>query len=54
MDLQTHPLIHMLLFVLGLVLIIGGIARAAPGAAVIGLIVAAINFQHLPKTSFRI
>jgi hypothetical protein len=50
-NIQTHPIIHILLIALGVVLIIGGIALAKPGASIIGLLVAAINFHSLEKIS---
>lgn len=51
MNMQTHPLIHGLLFAIGLVLIIGGTAMHAGGAVVIGLIVAAVNIRQVLKFS---
>ena len=47
MDTQMRQIIHILLIALGVVLIVGGITLAKPGASIVGLIVAAINFQQL-------
>jgi hypothetical protein len=46
MDTSTRQLLHGLLFVIGLVLIAGGIAAGKPGASIVGLIVAAVNIQQ--------
>jgi hypothetical protein len=46
MDISTRQSLHILLFVIGLVLIVGGITAGKPGAAIVGLIVAAVNLQQ--------
>jgi hypothetical protein len=51
MDTQMRQIIHILLIALGVVLIVGGITLAKPAASIIGLIVAAINFNSLEKIS---
>jgi hypothetical protein len=51
MDIPTCKFIHGLLFILGLVLTVGGIATGTNGALSIGLIVAAVNFQQWQKWS---
>jgi len=38
--------VHALLFVLGIVLLVGGIVTAKHGATVIGVILAAVNIQQ--------
>ena len=53
MDTQMRPVIHILIIFLGVVLIIGGTALAKPGASIVGLIVAAVNFQQLEKVNNR-
>ena len=45
MNLPSQQSLHILLFVMGLVLIVGGVAAGKPGASIGGLIVAAVNFQ---------
>ena len=42
---RQRQYLHVFLTILGLVLIVGGIVAKKPGASVIGLIVAAVNFQ---------
>lgn len=49
MDIQRRQFIHILVIFLGLVLIVGGVATGTNGAWIIGLIIAAVNFQHLQK-----
>jgi hypothetical protein len=46
MDIPTGRLTHGLMFLLGLVLIIAGVATQTRGAPIIGLIIAAVNYQH--------
>ncbi|MCU0485955.1 MAG: hypothetical protein MUC85_07555 [Anaerolineales bacterium] len=46
MDTPTRQLLHIVLFLIGLVLMVGGIAVGKPGASIIGLIVAAVNIQQ--------
>lgn len=45
MDHFTRKFAHGLIFVLGLVLMVAGIATQTKGAPIIGLIVAAVNYQ---------
>jgi hypothetical protein len=45
MQTPTRRTIHAILFFLGLVLIIGGTVSKTPGAMIIGLIIAAVNFS---------
>ena len=45
MNAQSWQFLYILLFVMGLILIVGGVAAGKPGAYIIGLIVAAVNFQ---------
>lgn len=45
MNLQSVQFLHILLLGIGLVLIVGGVATEKPGAWIIGLIVATVNFQ---------
>ena len=49
---QTRRYLHIGLLVLGLALMVGGIAARKYGAAVIGLILAAVNARQIrkPKT----
>jgi len=42
---------HAVLFFLGILIIIIGIATRTPGAGIIGLITAAVNFQLWQETS---
>jgi hypothetical protein len=46
MDVRTRQYIHGLVFVLGLVLIVAGIATRLYGAWIVGLIVAAVNLRQ--------
>jgi hypothetical protein len=46
MDTPTRQLLHIVLFLIGLVLMVGGIAVGKPGASIVGLIVAAVNIQQ--------
>ena len=46
MDKRTWQYTHGIVFVFGLVLIVGGIATRTYGAWIIGLIVAAVNLGH--------
>ncbi|HSQ18404.1 MAG TPA: hypothetical protein VLM83_11940, partial [Anaerolineales bacterium] len=48
--LPSQQSLHILLFVMGLVLIVGGVAAGKPGASIGGLIVAAVNFQLWQRT----
>ncbi len=45
-NIKTRQLIHVLLFVIGLILMIGGIITGKHGATVGGLIIAAVNAQQ--------
>ena len=45
MNAPSRQFLYILLFVIGLVLIVGGVAAGKPGAWIVGLIVAAVNFQ---------
>ena len=45
MSVPFRQFVHILLFIMGVVLMVGGIAAGKPGAWIIGLIVAAVNFQ---------
>ena len=49
MNITTRQLSHVFLFIMGLLLIIGGIVTSKEGACVGGLIIAAVNFQQLQK-----
>lgn len=49
MDIPTRQFVHGLLIILGLVLMVGGIATGANGALIVGLIVAAVNIQQWQK-----
>lgn len=49
MDIRTRRFLNGLFFVLGLVLLVGGIARRMYGAVVIGLCIAAVNFRMWRK-----
>jgi hypothetical protein len=49
MDISRRILSHGLVFIIGLILIIGGIAAHKEGAMIGGLIVAAVNLQQLQK-----
>ena len=46
MNVPSQKILNILLFVTGLVLIVGGVAAGKPGAWIIGLIVAAVNAQQ--------
>ena len=45
MNAPSRQFLYILLSVMGLVLIVGGVAAGKPGAYIVGLIVAAVNFQ---------
>jgi hypothetical protein len=45
MNTPSWQYLHILIFALGLVLLVGGIAAGKPGAWIIGLVVAAVNLQ---------
>ena len=49
MNIATRQLSHTFVFIMGLLLIIGGIVTSKEGAWVGGLIIAAVNFQQLQK-----
>jgi hypothetical protein len=49
MNISTRQFNLGLEFILGLILIIAGIATGAEGAWIVGLIVAAVNFQQYQK-----
>jgi hypothetical protein len=49
MNVQIRQYVHVLVFVLGLGLVVGGIITGKHGAVVIGVIVAAANFQQWLK-----
>jgi len=41
---QARFYVHVILFIIGLVLIVGGVAIKKYGASIVGLIVAAVNY----------
>ncbi|MBN1464856.1 hypothetical protein JXA02_03780 [candidate division KSB1 bacterium] len=49
----TKRVVHITIFALGLLLIIAGIATGKTGAAIIGLIVAAVNFWQMKKSDAK-
>jgi hypothetical protein len=49
MDISRRELSHSLVIIIGLILVIGGIATHKEGAMIGGLIVAAVNLQQLQK-----
>ena len=49
MNILTNQFAYLILFAIGLALMIGGIALRVDGTVPIGLIVAAVNFQHWHK-----
>jgi hypothetical protein len=49
MKISMRQYSHGFVFILGLVLIIGGLITRTEGAWIIGLIVAAVNFQQWQK-----
>ena len=49
MEIRLRQFGHGLIFVFGLILIVGGIASSTEGAWIIGLIVAVVNFQQWQK-----
>ena len=53
MNISTRRLAHGLIILLGLVLIIVGIGTHTKGAPVIGLIIAAVNYQHYRQFTER-
>ena len=53
MNTSTLQLSHGFVFILGLLLIIGGIATSTEGAWIVGLIVTAVNFQQWQKWTKR-
>lgn len=44
MNRQARSYVHVVLFIIGLVLIVGGVATKKYGASVGGLVVAAVNY----------
>jgi hypothetical protein len=44
---STRNILHYIIFIIGLVLMIGGIITGKHGATVVGLIVAAVNVQQI-------
>jgi hypothetical protein len=46
MNVQSRQLLYIVVFAMGLVLMVGGIASGKSGAWIIGLIVAAVNYQQ--------
>lgn len=44
MNARTRLLMHAIVFAVGLILLIGGAVTGTPGAVVIGIVVAAVNF----------
>ena len=46
MEVRTRRLAHGLLFIVGLVLIVAGIATGKYGALIVGLIVSAVNLRQ--------
>jgi hypothetical protein len=49
MDIQIRQFVHILIFIIGLGLMVGGIITGKHGAVVVGLIVAAVNLQQWLK-----
>ena len=45
MSVPSRQFVYILFFAMGVVLMVGGIATGKPGAWIVGLIVAAVNFQ---------
>jgi hypothetical protein len=48
-NIAARQLCHASIFLLGLLLILGGILARTEGACIIGMIVAAVNFQQWQK-----
>jgi len=46
MNLQSRQFLFIVVFAMGLVLMVGGIAVEKSGASVVGLIVTAVSYQH--------
>jgi hypothetical protein len=46
MNMQSRQLLYIATFAMGLVLMVGGITTGKTGAMVVGLIVAAVSYQH--------
>ena len=46
MTTTTRRYLHLVTFLIGLLLMVGGIAAEMPGASIVGLIVAAVNIQQ--------
>ena len=46
MNIQSRQLVYVVVFAMGLVLMVGGIAAEKSGASIVGLIVAAVSYQH--------
>jgi ABC-type methionine transport system permease subunit len=46
MSIPSRPIVHFLMIVLGLTLIVAGTALGKEGAAIIGLIIAAVNYHY--------
>ena len=44
MNRQTRLYAHVILFIVGIVLMVGGVATKKYGASIVGLIVAAVNY----------
>ena len=44
MNKQARSYVHVILFIVGLVLIVGGVATKKYSASIVGLIVAAVNY----------
>ena len=53
MNPQTRRYLHIVLFVVGLVLMVGGMAARKHGASVVGLIVAAVSLYQWWKMNRR-
>ena len=51
MHVRTRRLTHGLLLIVGLVLIVGGIATGKNGACVVGLIVSAVNARQWQQSN---
>ena len=47
MTASVRSFLHILVFILGLILIVGGIVTGKHGASIVGLLVAAVNMQQL-------
>jgi len=53
MNVQSRQLFYVVVFAMGLVLIVGGIAAGKNGASIVGLIAAAVSYQHWRSRSIH-